>query len=114
MTVIILYSTVLILYLTVSGESTPLPPTLAGNATVSQGSAVKVTVMAFGGTFTITGIAPCRLTEAYINNTQAPLTPPWVLRSGQSAVLILSDCANVSQVIVAYGNGETLAIPVRR
>jgi len=55
----------------------------------------------------------CRLTEAYINNTQASLTPPWVLKNGQSLVIILTDCASVSQVIVSYDNGKVLVIPVR-
>jgi len=117
MAVIILYSIVLIYYLTVTGGTTILP-TLVGNVT-SQGNTLKVTVMAFGATFKITGITPlggsstaCRLTEASINNTQAPLTPPWVVRSGYSAVFILSDCANVSQVVVAYNSGRELPIPV--
>jgi hypothetical protein len=117
MAVIILYSTVLTLYLAVAGRLTPTLPVLAGNATVSQGGVLKVTVMAFGVTYRITGITPlggaCRLTGVSINNTQAPLTPPWILRSGQSAVFILSGCVNVSQVIVHYDNGRVLAIPVR-
>jgi hypothetical protein len=118
MAVIILYSIVIILYLTVTGRITTLLPVLVGNVTVSQGSVLKVTVMAFGATFKITGITPlggvaCRLTGVFINNTQALLTPPWVLRSGQSVVFVLSDCTNVSQVIVSYDNGKVLVIPVR-
>ena len=117
MAVIILYSTVLTLYLTMTGRITTLLPVLVGNATVSQGSVLKVTLMAFGATFKITSVAPlggaCRLTGVSINNTQASLTPPWVLRSGQSMVFILSDCVNVSQVVVSYDNGKVLVIPVR-
>jgi hypothetical protein len=121
MAVIILYSTVLSLYLMVAGRVTTLLPVLVGNVTVSQGG-VKVRVMAFGATYKITGITPqgksgvvvaCRLTEAYINNTQAPLTPPWILKNGQSLVFMLSDCANVSQVVVSYDNGRVMVIPVR-
>ncbi len=116
-TVIMLYSTVLTLYLLAAGGITTLQPTLVGNATVSQGGMLKVTVAAFGATFRITGVTPlggaCRLTEAYINNTQASLTPPWILKSGQSAVFVLSGCVNVSQVVVAYNNGRVLIIPIR-
>jgi hypothetical protein len=114
--IIILYSTVIILY---TGRTATLLPVLVGNAT-SQGNTLKVTVIAFGITYRITGIAPqgksgaaCRLTGVFINNTQASLTPPWVLRSGQSAVFILSDCVNVSQVVVSYNNGKVMVIPVR-
>jgi hypothetical protein len=121
MAVIILYSTVLILYLSATGRITPLLPVLVGNVTVSQGNTLKVTVIAFGITYRITGIAPqgksgaaCRLTGVFINNTQASLTPPWVLRSGQSAVFILSGCVNVSQIVVSYNNGKVMIIPVRR
>jgi len=117
MVIIILYSTLLILYLMVAGKITPTPAVLVGNITVSQGSVLKVTVMAFGANYRITGITPqgkaCRLTGVFINNTQASLTPPWVLRNGQSAVFILSGCVNVSQVIVPYDNGRVLIIPVR-
>jgi hypothetical protein len=113
MVVIIVYSTVLILYLTVTGRITTLLPTIVGNVTVTQGGMLKVRVIAYGAAFKITGVAPCRLTGVFINNTQAPLTPPWILRSGQSAVFILSDCANVSQVVVAYDNGRVLIIPIK-
>jgi len=120
MAVIILYSTVLTLYLMVTGRITTLLPTLVGNVTVIQGSALKVTVMAFGATFKVTGITPqgksgvvaCRLTGVFINNTQASLTPPWVLKNGQSLVFILSDCASVSQVVVTYNSGRELIIPI--
>jgi len=119
MAIIILYSIVLILYLTVTGRITPLLPVLAGNATVSQGGMLKVTIMAFGSTFKVTSITPlsrsgtaCRLTGVRINNTQASLMPPWVLRSGQSVVFILSGCASVSQVVVHYDNGRVLVIPI--
>ena len=118
MAVIILYSIVIILYLTVTGRITTLLPVLVGNVTVSQGNTLKVTVVAFGITYRITGIVPqgkggaaCRLTGVFINNTQASLTPPWVLRSGQSAVFILSGCVNASQVVVHYDNGRVLVIP---
>ncbi len=115
MAVIILYSTVLTLYLMVTGRITTLLPVLVGNAT-SQGNILKVTVMAFGITYRITGITPqggaCRLTGVFINNTQASLTPPWVLKNGQSLVFILSDCASVSQVVVTYNNGRELIIPI--
>ena len=107
MAVIISYSIVIILH---TGRATTLLPVLVGN----------VTVIAFGATYRITGITPqgksgaaCRLTGVFINNTQASLTPPWVLRSGQSMVFILSGCVNVSQVVVHYDNGRALAIPVR-
>jgi len=117
MAVIISYSIVIILH---AGRTATLLPVLVGNVTVSQGNTLKVTVIAFGITYRITGITPqgksgtaCRLTEAYINNTQAPLTPPWVLRNGQSAVFILSGCVNASQVVVHYDNGRVLVIPVR-
>jgi hypothetical protein len=121
MAVIILYSTVLTLYLMVTGRITTLLPVLVGNAT-SQGNALKVRVMAFGATYKVTGITPqgksgvvaCRLTGVFINNTQASLTPPWVLKNGQSLVIILTDCTSVSQVIVSYDNGRVLIIPVRR
>jgi len=120
MAVIILYSIVLILHLAVAGRITTLLPVLVGNATVSQGNTLKVTVTAFGITYRITGITPqgkggaaCRLTGVFINNTQAPLTPPWVLKNGQSAAFILSGCINVSQVVVSYNNGKVMAIPVR-
>ncbi len=117
MAVIISYSIVIVLY---TGRTATLLPVLVGNVTVSQGGMLKVTVIAFGITYRITGIAPqgksgaaCRLTGVFINNTQASLTPPWVLRSGQSAVFILSGCVNVSQVVVHYDNGRVLIIPVR-
>jgi hypothetical protein len=118
MAVIILYSILIILY---TGRTATLLPVLVGNATV-QGNTLKVTVIAFGITYRITGIAPqgksgvvaCRLTGVFINNTQASLTPPWVLKNGQSLVIMLSDCASVSQVIVSYDNGRVLIIPVRR
>jgi hypothetical protein len=117
MAIIILYSTLLILYLMVAGRITPTPAVLVGNITVSQSNTLKVTVIAFGATYRITGITPsggtCRLTGVFINNTQAPLTPPWILRNGQPAVFILSGCVNVSQVIVPYDNGRVLIIPVR-
>jgi hypothetical protein len=119
MTVIILYSTVLTLYLMVTGRITTLLPVLVGNAT-SQGNTLKVTVMAFGATYRITGITlqgksgvvACRLTGVFINNTQASLTPPWVLKNGQSLVFMLSDCASVSQVVVTYNSGRELIIPI--
>jgi len=115
MAVIILYSTLLTLYLMVTGRITPLLPVLVGNAT-SQGNALKVRVIVFGATYKITGITPlgeaCRLTGVFINNTQASLTSPWVLKNGQSAVFILSDCASVSQVVVTYNNGRELIIPI--
>jgi hypothetical protein len=108
---IILSSLVAIIYLTVSGRTLPILPVLVGNATVSQG-VVRVTLMAFGGTFKITGIIlPCRLTGVRINNTQASLTPPWVLRSGQSAVFTFN-CTNAGKIIVTYNNGKTLIIKV--
>jgi len=119
MAVIISYSIVIILY---TGRTATLLPVLVGNVTVSQGNTLKVTVIAFGITYRITGITPqgksgavvaCRLTGVFINNTQVSLTPPWVLKDGQSAVFILSDCTNVSQVVVSYNNGKVLAIPVR-
>jgi hypothetical protein len=117
MAVIISYSIVIILY---TGRA-PLLPVLVGNVTVSQGNTLKVTVIAFGITYRITGITPqgkgstaCRLTGVFINNTQASLTPPWILRNGQSAVFILSGCVNVSQVVVPYNNGKVMIIPVRR
>jgi hypothetical protein len=117
MVIIILYSIVIALY---TGRTATLLPVLVGNVTVSQGNTLKVTVIAFGVTYRITGITPqgksgaaCRLTGVFINNTQASLTPPWVLRSGQSAVFILSGCVNASQVVVSYDNGRVLAIPVR-
>jgi hypothetical protein len=116
MAVIILYSTLLTLYLMVTGRITPILPVLAGNAT-SQGNALKVRVMAFGATSKITGITPlggtCRLTGVFINNTQESLTPPWVLKNGQSLVFILSGCVNVSQIVVSYNNGKVMVIPVR-
>lgn len=107
MAVIISYSIVIILH---TGRATTLLPVLVGN----------VTVIAFGATYRITGITPqgksgaaCRLTGVFINNTQASLTPPWILKNGQSMVFILSGCVNVSQVVVHYDNGRALAIPVR-
>jgi len=110
---IILSSLVAIIYLTVSGRTLPILPVLVGNATVSQG-VVRVTLMAFGGTFKITGIIlPCRLTGVSINNTQASLTPPWVLRNGQSAVFTFN-CPNASKIIVTYNNGKTLTINIPR
>jgi hypothetical protein len=116
MAVIILYSTVLTLYLAVTGRLTTLLPVLVGNATVTQGNTLKVAVMAFGATYRITGITPlggaCRLTGVFINNTQVPLTPPWILKNGQSVVFILSGYANVSRVVVHYDNGRVLAIPI--
>ncbi len=118
MAVIISYSIVIVLY---TGRTATLLPVLVGNVTVSQGGMLKVTVIAFGITYRITGIAPqgksgaaCRLTGVFINNTQASLTPPWILRNGQSAVFILSGCVNVSQVVVSYNNGKVMIIPVRR
>ena len=82
---------------------------------------LEVRVMAFGATYRITGITlqgksgvvACRLTGVFINNTQASLTPLWILKNGQSLAFILSDCVNVSQVIVSYDNGKVLAIPIR-
>jgi len=116
MAVIISYSIVIILH---TGGATLLP-VLVGNVTVSQGNTLKVTVIAFGITYRITGITPqgksgaaCRLTGVFINNTQASLTPPWILKNGQSVIFILSGCTNVSQVVVHYDNGRALAIPVR-
>ena len=112
---IILSSLVAIIYLTVSGRTLPILPVLVGNATVSQGNALKVTLMALGITYRITGITPlggaCRLTGVRINNTQASLTPPWVLRSGQSAVFTFN-CTNAGKIIVTYNNGKTLIIKV--
>jgi hypothetical protein len=111
--IIILYSTVLTLYLTMTGRITLLP-VLAGNATVSQG-VVKVSLMAFGATYRITGITPlggvCRLTGARINNASSSPTPPWVLRSGQSVVFTFN-CTNAGKIIVTYNNGRTLIINI--
>ena len=114
--VIILSSLVAIIYLTVSGRTLPILPVLVGNATVSQG-VVRVTLMAFGATFKITSVAPlggaCRLTEARINNASSSPTPPWVLRSGQSAVFTFN-CTNAGKIIVTYNNGKTLTINIPR
>jgi hypothetical protein len=115
--VIILSSLVVILYLVVAGRILPILPVLAGNATVTQGNALKVTLMAFGATFKITSVTPlggaCRLTGVRINNTQASLTPPWVLRNGQSAVFTFN-CPNATQAIITYNNGKTLIINIPR
>ena len=105
--VIILSSLVVILYLAVAGRILPILPVLVGNATVSQG-VVKVTLMAFGGTFKITGITLLsRSGVACINNTS------WVLRSGQSAVFTFN-CPNAGKIIVTYNNGKTLIISIPR
>ena len=109
--------------------------TLTGSGVVGPGGSLTLTVTASGGAVKIVGIvllnsrgvvttigttpgysgsSPyCRLTGVYINNAPGLLNPPWVLRSGQSAVFILSGCANVSQVVVDYNNGRVLIIPVR-
>jgi hypothetical protein len=106
--VIILSSLVVILYLVVAGRILPILPVLAGNATVSQ-SVVKVTLMAFGATFKITSVTP--LGGACINNTSR--NPPWILRSGQSAVFTFN-CTNASKITVTYNNGKTLTINIPR
>jgi hypothetical protein len=114
MAVIILYSTVLTLYLTMTGRITTLLPVLAGNAT-SQGSVLKVTLMAFGATFKITSVTPlggaCRLTGVSINNTSS--NPPWILKNGQSAVFTFN-CTNAVKIIITYNNGKTLIINIPR
>jgi len=108
MAVIILYSTVLTLYLTMTGRITTLLPVLVGNATVTQGSVLKVTLMAFGGTFKITGITILsRSGVECINNTSL------VLQNGQSAVFTFN-CTNASKIIVTYNNGKTLIINIPR
>jgi hypothetical protein len=115
--VIILSSLAVILYLTVAGRILPILPVLVGNATVSQGNALKVTLMAFGATFKITSVTPlggaCRLTGVRINNASSSPTPPWILRSGQSAVFTFN-CTNASKIIVTYNNGKTLIINIPR
>jgi hypothetical protein len=114
MAVIILYSTVLILYLVVAGRMIPILPVLVGNVTVSPGSALRVTLMAFGGTFKITGITILsRSGVACINNTSSSLTPPWILKNGQSAVFTFN-CPNASKAIITYNNGKTLVISIPR
>jgi len=105
--VIILSSLVVVLYLAMVGRITPILPVLVGNATVSPGG-VKVTLMAFGGTFKITGMAILsRSGTACINNAS------WVLQNGQSAVFTFN-CPNASNVIVTHNNGEILIINIPR
>ena len=114
---IILSSLVAIIYLTVPGRTLPILPVLVGNATVTQGSVLKVTLMAFGATYRITSVTPlggaCRLTEARINNASSSPTPPWILKNGQSAVFTFN-CPNASKIIVTYNNGKTLIINIPR
>ncbi len=107
--VIILSSLAVILYLTVAGRILPILPVLAGNATVSQGM-VRVTLMAFGGTFKITGISILSR-SACINNTSS--SPPWILKNGQS-VAFTFNCPNADKIIVTYNNGKTLIINIPR
>jgi len=113
--VIILSSLVVILYLVVAGRILPILPVLVGNATVTQGNALKVTLMAFGATFKITSVTPlggaCRLTGVRINNTSS--SPPWILKNGQSAVFTFN-CPNASKIIITYNNGRTLVINIPR
>ena len=103
--VIILSSLVVILYLVVAGRILPILPVLVGNATVTQGNALKVTLMAFGATFKITSVTP--LGGACINNASL------VLQNGQSVVFTFN-CPNASKIIVTYNNGKTLIINIPR
>ena len=89
--------------------------TLTGTSTLSPNGALTVTVVA-NGPVKITAIEilnnsgvcgviqHCRLVKIYINGTPSPLTPPWVLENGQSAVFIFNstDCAYASQVLIIY------------
>jgi hypothetical protein len=106
--VIILSSLVVILYLAVSGGMIPILPVLVGNVTVSH-NALRITLMAFGGTFKITGITLLSRSGvvACTNNTS------WVLQNGQSAVFTFN-CTNASKAIVTYNNGKTLIINIPR
>jgi hypothetical protein len=104
---IILSSLVAILYLSVSGRILPILPVLVGNVTVSQG-VVRVTLMAFGGTFKITGITI--LSRSTCNTSSSP---PWILKNGQSAVFTFN-CPNATQAIITYNNGKTLIINIPR
>ena len=91
-----------------SGRILPILPVLAGNATVSQDGVLKVSLMAFGGTFKITGITLLsRSGVECINNTSL------VLQNGQSAVLTFN-CTNASKIIITYNNGKTLTINIPR